>query len=428
MLLKILPIIIIVIILCQCDAIAFWPVFHGNNQHNGLTEESGPSKPMIKWRFKGQGVFVLHSPVVAEDGTIYLMRATDNSPSGNDALYALTKEGRLKWKYTKAGYGFTPPVVYGDTVLFIGTTGKIVNPEAETNSSFLAIDPKEGKLKWELPMSKYYTEAWVSHIVVDSRGRIYVRSGDILGAFSSDGKKIWIYRTWMGPGGRAGQARGPTLSPDEKTLYLHIPDERGLMAFDVETGRIIWKDATAYFNEWSSPVVGLDGTIYVMDANTESLYAIKPDGKRKWKAGFKGEDISNSMVAVSGDRKTIYLTTEDRKTQMGKGILYALDRDSGKTKWRHQFERGFLASPPAVDRNGKLYIGTGDGYVYSFNHEGVVLWKILVGYAVEKGRELESGDHMTQIFMSGPVLSDGNLYIITGKMSSSGELVAIGSR
>lgn len=418
---RILSFTIIIAVSCLCDAGAFWPVFHGNNQHNGLTVESGPSNPVIKWRFKGEGIFMYHSPVVAKDGTIYLLKGTGDYLTGNDAIYALTKEGKLKWKHARRDLRFSPPVVYGDTVFAVATIGK-----AKTGSYLTAIDSKEGKLKWELPLSEHYTEPWVSHIVVDSRGRIYARAGDALGAFSLSGEKIWVYRTWSG--GRASQGRGPTLSPDEKTLYFHVPDERGLMAFDVETGKIRWKDAVAYYNEWSSPVVGLDGTVYITDSNTESLYAIKPDGRHKWKVGFEGEYVASGMVAASNDGKTIYMTTESRQSVPFAGNLYALDRDSGKIKWRYRLERGVLVSPPAVDRSGKIYVGMGDGYVYSFNPEGALLWKILAGYEVEKSRELESGDHLTQIYMSASVLSDGNLYIVTGRRSDSGELVAIGSR
>ena len=425
MLLRIL-VIIITVIFFSSDAVAVWPVFHGNNQHNGSVDESGPSKPEVKWRFKGKGIFILHSPVVAKDGTIYVLNGYASDYRAADTIYALTKDGLVKWNYTRPELRFTPPVVYGDTVLAVATS-KI----GKSGGYLISLDSKEGKLKWEMRLSEYSTEGWVSHIVGDSRGRIYVRIGDVLGAFTLAGEKIWVYRTVMAD--RASQTRGPTLSPDEKTLYFHIPDERGLMAFDVETGRIIWKDATAYYNEWSSPVVGLDGTVHIMDTNTNSLYAIKSDGKQKWKVEFKEvEYTGNGMIAVSADGKTIYITTESRDdiANLGiHGIIYALDRDNGKIKWKYVFkESGELASPITVDKNGRLYIGNGNGYVYCFDPEGGFLWKILAGYEVREDRKGKSGDDMRQIFMSGPVLSNDSIYIIAGNMSSFAELVAIGSK
>ena len=69
----------------------------------------------------------------------------------------------------------------------------------------------------------------------------------------------------------------------------------------------------------SSPAIGSDGTIYV-GANDNYLYAINPDGSRKWR--FK-----------TGD---------------------------------------FVTSSPAIGSDGTIYVGSGDNYLYAINSDGSI--------------------------------------------------------
>ena len=68
----------------------------------------------------------------------------------------------------------------------------------------------------------------------------------------------------------------------------------------------------------SSPVVGVDGTIYIgsYDGN---LYALKPNGPLKWNFRTGG---SASSPAVGADG-TVYVGSDD-------GNLYAIDSGTGQ--------------------------------------------------------------------------------------------------
>lgn len=408
---------------------AYWPVFHGNSQHNGLVKEPGILKPVIKWKFEGEGIFTLHSPVIRRDGVIYAVKGTTDYLTGNDAVYALTPDGKVKWKYTRPDLRFSPVVLSNDgsLILAVATRPRLVMIADTRDSYLLAIDSESGKPAWEKRMSSEYTEPWVSHIVTDSKARIYARAGDVLAALTGNGEKLWSYKTVAIPGKWLNEhTTGPTLSPDEKTVYFLKRNNGGLVAFDAETGKTKWHDKTAYYNEWSSPVVAPDGNIYIPDLKT--FYSIDPYGKHRWKRAFEQEDISNSIAAIGMDG-TVYVTAEDKKTQRIGGTVYAIDPGNGDIKWKYKIERGSLASPPAIDKDGRIYIGAGDGYVYCLNPDGTLLWKILVGYEVKKEEELKRGDYTTQIYMSGIVLSNGNLYVVIGMpMTERGTLVAVGSR
>ena len=76
------------------------------------------------------------------------------------------------------------------------------------------------------------------------------------------------------------------------------------------------------FDVDSSPAIGSDGTIYV-GSYDDYLYAINPDGSRKWR--FKtGGYVSYSSPAAGSDG-TIYVGSEDNN-------LYAINPDGSK-KW-----------------------------------------------------------------------------------------------
>ena len=65
---------------------------------------------------------------------------------------------------------------------------------------------------------------------------------------------------------------------------------------------------------YSSPVIGSDGTIYV-GSDDHNLYAINPDGSKKW--NFKTRFEVSSSPAIGSDG-TIYVGSEDN-------YLYAIE-------------------------------------------------------------------------------------------------------
>ena len=97
---------------------------------------------------------------------------------------------------------------------------------------------------------------------------------------------------------------------------------------------------------FSSPVVGPDGTIYV-GSHDYKLYAINPNGTKKWEYLTGG--IVNSSPAIGNDG-TIHVGSFDKN-------LYALDAD-GKKKWNFFMDDVVHSSP--VIGNGVVYVGAGN--------------------------------------------------------------------
>lgn len=399
-----------------------WLNFRSNPQHTGQTIEVGPEKPFIKWRLDNVPIMNNHSPVVGQDGTIYTLRGVGYL---NDAVYAVKLDGTVKWTYSKGDMNFGQPVLSRSGTLY---TLASVKPKSDSlkEGYIIGLDALSGKLKMERKLSDLSADLWTSHIVIDSKDNVYVGAADVLYAMNAAGDKMWSYRFVAGEKGNTPEySIGPTLSLDEKTLYYYKRFNGGVMALDSATGKVMWHDRSPYLTDISIPTVGPDGTIYIPDAKTEALYALKPDGTMKWKAVFDGLRLFNSNATIGIDG-TVYIEAERSIPQVGNagGKIFALSPVNGKIKWSYDVTAGTLASPMAVDKKGNIYYGTGDGHIVCFNPEGRLLWKFLVGVLPKEGERL--GEF--QIHMSGPVISDGTLYIIVGSYEKGGALVAIGSK
>jgi len=269
----------------------------------------------LKWEYPTEGE-VSSSPAVGADGTIYV---------GNDSGYvhALNSSGALKWKYQTGGQISSSPALGADGTVYFGVF-------LFSWDNYLYALGSQGALKW-----KYQTGDKVgSSPAVGADGTIYVGSNDYnLYALNPDGSLKWKYLT----GGEvySSPAIGTNgiiyLGPGNGYLYALNPD-----------GSLKWRYQSG--SGYSSPVIGLDGTIIY------SSYIINPDGTRK---GSLYSSSSYSSPAIGAD-STIYV---------GSGTyLYAMT-PRGSQKWRCP-TKGAVISSPAIGADGTIYIGSDDTYIY----------------------------------------------------------------
>jgi predicted heme/steroid binding protein len=93
----------------------------------------------------------VQTPVLASDGTIYLI--------DNHYLYALTSDGRLKWKYSigDGSEGPSAPAIGSDGTVYIAS-----------DSYLYALTPNGEKI-WQSP--ELSNGRWVRSPIIDSNGR-----------------------------------------------------------------------------------------------------------------------------------------------------------------------------------------------------------------------------------------------------------------
>jgi outer membrane protein assembly factor BamB len=112
----------------------------------------------------------------------------------------------------------------------------------------------------------------------------------------------------------------------------------------------------------SAPAVGDDGTIY-LGTWRGNLWALRPDGTRKW--AFAAENEIKSAPALGPDG-AVYFGCRDRK-------CYAL-RPDGKERWAF-LTRGWVDSSPALAHDGTVYFGSWDQNFYAVNADGSQRWQ-----------------------------------------------------
>lgn len=173
---------------------------------------------------------------------------------------------------------------------------------------------------------------------------------------------IWNY-TLKNSNGSNGQIKtsNPVFSPDGKTIY--IPSAGGvgdLHAINTIDGTSKWIFPIPNITYGGGPSIGKDGTIY-QGAQDSKVYAINPDGSKKWEYNAGGR--VEAFVAVSSQNDVFALSNTNL-------VLHAISAD-GSAKWT----KTLVGNPGAVAVIGsKVYAGTSSN-IYCFDMTGNELWK-----------------------------------------------------
>lgn len=278
-----------------------------------------------------------------------------------------------KWAF-KTGYEIhSSPAVGHDGTIFIGSSDNI----------FYAID-KNGNEKWRI------TSGWpvFSDPVVDQEENVYIClygvSGDNqtgLYSLNSKGHRRWLFS-------KASLYDSVAIGKNG-TIYVSATT---LYALNPNTGKEIWSLITGPI---STPVIGLDGTIYVVSWKG-IIYAINPDGSKKW--SIKKEGLYRQQPAVGLDGR-LYLGSPT-------GDLYAVEPDGSKIV--SIFKAGEkVPMSPVIGTDGSLFFGSFDGRLYNVNPElPYNVRSFLTGGPIISTPAI--GDDGTVYVGSG----DGNLYAV----------------
>lgn len=241
-----------------------------------------------------------------------------------------------------------------------------------------------------------------------------------------NGTVLWKYKTLK------GIEASPVLAADG-TIYIPAHD-CDLYAINPD-GTKKWQfdgGEPVYSKEWdtwscaqSSPAVSKDGTIYyVTMANW--LIAVNPDGTEKWRYNvhlFKNV-WSSPTVAPDG---TIYVGSENyppresgKEQEIG-GTLYAINPD-GTLKWKYDTGSSGVQSTAVITADGTIItaggcfdssIGTFASCVYAFNPDGSIKWKFLPDGVVE-GSAVIGTDETIYIGVKGKINpKNGKFYALT---------------
>ena len=383
----------------------------------------------------------------------------------------------VAWKTPVDGLAVSSPIVWGNRV-FVSTavssdpsagirTGLYgdVQPAADVSKHswrLIALDKRTGKVVWNrvasegTPKTKRHPKSsQASPTPVTDGTRVIVSFGsEGLYAYDFDGKLLWkrdlgvLNAGWFyDPDYEWGFGSSPIIWKNLVIVQCDVQKDSFVAAFDVATGRPVWRTSREEIPSWSTPAIfeangraelvtqatkftrGYDpatgkelwrlsgnseiaiptpiiGPNLVIVANgytpVQPIFAIKPGatGDITPKAG----QTQSEFVAWSINRGGPYIPTpviyRDQLYVLGiNGVLTAYDVRTGQRVYQQRVGGGgsFSASPVAAD--GRLYLSSEDGDVF----------------VVKAGPtyELLATNAVGEVVMATPAISDG-LIIIRG--------------
>ncbi len=273
-----------------------WPMNGRCLAHQGRTAGNGPATlPTVAWS-SGAATGVEGQASIAADGTVYAVTL-------EGTLWAIHSNGTpiSSYKLPSTEYFGSPtPTIAKDGTILIGW-----------GEAFVALHPNL-TLAWQvnLPMNE-----WASDAVVDDAGVTYFNSSDgFLHAVKADGTDAW-----------------PPFPLTKQSIII------------------------------AAPALGADGVLYVSDG--DSLRAINTMGQLGWSAPLPGEAFT-PVVGIDG--RIYVVTTSD-------GVVHAFDAN-GTEAWSVTIPSGCRTETPAVGADGTIYIGGGDGQIHAITPAGAAKW------------------------------------------------------
>jgi outer membrane protein assembly factor BamB len=379
------------------------------------------------------------------------------------------------WSVPVAGLGHSSPTIWGnrlcittaisgrdDAGLKIGLYGNIESVTDATPHTWklLCYDKRDGRtvvdrvIHTGVPTIRRHTKSTHANSTIATDGtRLVVMLGsEGLHAFDMDGRPLWKQDLgeldsgyFMAPQAQWEFASSPVIHDDLVIVQADVQKDSFLAAFEVATGKEVWRTPRHDVPTWSTPTVHHTATrtqVIVNGWKHIGAYDFRT-GREIWRLAGTG-DIP-VPVPVAGDG-LIYLTSAHgpgapiyaiRDTASGNISLAAGETTNAHVAWSVARDGAYMVSPVLYDgllyvckNNGVLNVfdaktgerayqqrlGTGttpftaaivaaDGKVYFSSEEGDA-------YVVRAGREFEllATNPLGGIAMATPAISEGVIY------------------
>lgn len=396
---------------CDLPVSGPWSTFQGDARRHGVSTARAIQQPTIRWRADVGIQGWLNNPVIAADyvfvgsnGSIW------NKPDASDGVYALDLEsGAVRW--------FSPAkndvngVAYADCMVI----------STSDDGTVRAHDALTGEVVWlhRVPDRKVYTNPLVVGRRVftgDSEG--FIRSFDL-----RSGEEQWI-------ADMQGAIRGG-LSSDGRKVYA--ASEKGLIrAFNLETGSPAWSARLEPWGVYGAPTI-VSGKL-VVGFTRDTMYS-RPamaafdleTGRQVWKAsnprGYGGGwgNVRSSPTVY----RNLLIWGEPYSNR-----IVALDLDKGDVRWSSP--NGpclFPHWPSGAIARDQVVMPRHDGGLYALSAEdGAALWSIYLGDRTRAGTEFPKAHKEARrgrcewdppvgrpIFSSPAIAADGTILVGTGE-------------
>jgi hypothetical protein len=377
-----------------------WPMVSHDPQITGRSPYAGPKTPTVKWTID-LPYGVLSGPVIGGDGKLYVgtFAYTGFIPDTTNHFYAVNPNGEIEWTFvTETPYsnawGY---LVNNEETIFFGSA-----------SGWLYAVDKDGNLKWQYDTGGKITQKVMN---TDLLGNIYIVS------YNTTAKKSSLFSfskigelNWKKDYGGIFPLASPSISPDGKTIYI-VGADRTLYALDLDGN--VKRELGCVRNGSQALTIDNAGNIYyVLECTTPSaLVSLDSLGQVRWRYFLddNGDGWSEGSPAIDYDGN-IYFTYIITSGSTWYSRIESVDY-YGNHRWTYEFEQPdeWIWNPLVVDKDGTIYCGSAWGYYYyAISNQGELLWKLpLNWYEVDNTTTIDSdgtlyiGTHRSSSFTNG---------------------------
>jgi outer membrane protein assembly factor BamB len=333
----------------------------------------------------------------------------------------------LAWRTPVPGLGHSSPVVWGDRIylttaiapgaeaasLALGDVDRVGTDPARDQVphrwQLLAVDKGSGKVLWSrtahlgVPRVKRHVKA--SHAsatpATDGRYIVALMGSEGLFAFDMNGREIW--KKDLGPlaVGLAddptyewGPASSPVIAGDRVIVQNDRYQNSFLVAFDLASGKELWRTSRDELPAWSTPLVHRIGAqTTIVTISPRFIRGHETDtGRERWRVSDPQGEVKVTSPVQAGELTIV----TGGYPSAGRPIL-ALRASDGSVRWR--VERGSPYTTTPLVYQDILYVVTDNGIVSAYRvGDGARLYQ----------RRLSSS---AGSFSASPVAADGRVYV-----------------
>jgi outer membrane protein assembly factor BamB len=311
---------------------------------DGSLSALNPADGSKRWQFRSEYT-VSGTPCLAPDGTLYVCGYRTDTTENTGMLFAVdSSSGRVRWTYTLALEANSALLLDSDGTLYIGTDTSNGNIKGD----LIAFDTRTQREKWSVNLGSMH----YSSPALGMHNLVYAVLNDRLYALQREnGQVLWTFAPDRG----TGVTRVPSVDR-EGNVYVFTGDSH-LVSLDGRTGVMRWSFpldcisvgylCSASFGKGdllyvgTSPHYRIRGAFYAIDRQTGKL-------RWRWVPEEEGDGFTGSPV-VGSDEKVYALTM--------KGRLIVFDGATGKIE--REVRIGELFLTPALTPDGTLYTGGG---------------------------------------------------------------------
>lgn len=370
----------------------------------GATEQDGPKLDTVQLWFETADFHEVMSSLNVAGDRVYFGVGKQTGFRSGGAVFCLDRaSGKEAWRFTDDDSlkpVFATPTVSNGHVY----AGEGLHTDVERR--LFRLDAATGKPSWPKPV------ATLSHTEGSPRvvnGKVYFSAGDdgLYCVTATDGTPLWHFQG------------------SEQKLHIDTPPAVAnglvfvgsgyrtftLLAIDAEKGTEIWR-TPVNLRSFGPPLVLGNQVVYGLgtgnlteDLATESEKGIPREtqpagavmcvdatsGKEAWRYDTP-KSVHTALVA---DARTVYAACRD-------GYLYALDRKTGKLRWKRSLGSALAAGPAVASYAG----GTLTLAVYAVSFEGLLACLSPVDGKVLWTRDLRAQVEREVQVISTPVLID----------------------